>query len=54
MTGHVSNVNQIIKINENQVATSSNDLTIKVWNIDTNSVINTYFAHTGSVKSVTV
>jgi WD40 repeat protein len=54
MTGHTSNVLEIVQINANQVATSSNDSTLRVWDINTGSLINTYFGHTSNVKALTV
>jgi WD40 repeat protein len=54
MTGHASVVQGLIQINQNQVASASMDFTIKIWNITTNSLINTYNGHTNVVTSLVV
>jgi WD40 repeat protein len=54
LTGHTNNVNSIVQINANQVATSSDDATIKVWNIATNALANTYYGHSVSVGAMCV
>jgi WD40 repeat protein len=54
ITGHTSTVNGIVQINANQVATSSNDATIKVWNIDNETLVNTYYGHSASVGPMCV
>jgi WD40 repeat protein len=45
LTGHTKSTGRIVQINANQVATASNDNTIKVWNIDTGTLVNTYYGH---------
>jgi WD40 repeat protein len=54
MTNHTNQVNAVIQINQYQVATASKDLTLRVWDIQTNSLVNTYNAHTNQVNSLVV
>jgi WD40 repeat protein len=54
LTGHTSSVNAFVQLNSNQVATASSDNTIRVWNIDTRTLVNTYYGHTGILQAVAV
>jgi WD40 repeat protein len=54
LTSHTDNVNQIIRINLNQVASVSSDMTLKVWNIINNTLVNSYSAHTAAVLTLAV
>jgi WD40 repeat protein len=54
LTGHTSWVKKIARINQNQVASSCADQTIRIWNISTSTLVNTYYAHTDSVSSLAV
>jgi WD40 repeat protein len=54
MTGHTANTLGLVQINANQVATTSNDYTMRVWNINTGALVNKYNGHTSNVKAVTV
>jgi WD40 repeat protein len=42
-----------MKINANQVATASDDTSIKVWDISTNTLVSTFYGHSASVTSLT-
>jgi WD40 repeat protein len=54
MTSHIGQVNALVQINQNQVATAGNDMTIKIWDITTKSLINTYCAHLDIIKSLVI
>jgi WD40 repeat protein len=54
MNGHTTAAVQLIQINANQVATVSLDSTMRVWDIATGNLVNTYNGHTGIVASLTV
>jgi WD40 repeat protein len=54
MTGHTAGINAMAQINENQVATSSNDTTISVWDVTTGALIFTYTGHTAVVEALLI
>jgi WD40 repeat protein len=54
LTGHTAILNRIVQINANQVASASDDATIRVWNTATNTLVNTYYGHSVSVTAVCV
>jgi WD40 repeat protein len=54
LTGHSTWVVKITRINQNQVATGSADKTIRIWNINTSTLVNTYNAHTNEIRSLVV
>jgi WD40 repeat protein len=54
MIGNLNRVNTLIRINQNQVATASADFTVRVWNITSSALINTYNAHTASAYCLVV
>jgi WD40 repeat protein len=54
VNGHTSNVNSIVQINANQMATCSADKTIKVWDVTSKTLINTYNGHTAAVTGLLV
>jgi WD40 repeat protein len=43
-----------MRINQNQVASGSSGKTIKIWNIDTNSLVKTFFGHTNDISGLVV
>jgi WD40 repeat protein len=51
---HSSKVFGLIQINANQVVTASADQTIKVWNVNTSSLVNTYNGHTATIECIAV
>jgi WD40 repeat protein len=53
-SGHTSYVNCMLRINANQVATVSDDRLMLVWNINTSSLVNTYYGHLDKIQGVTV
>jgi WD40 repeat protein len=53
-TAHSSPVNAIVHINANQVATASNDGTIKVWNVNTKSLVYTYYGHWAAIQALVI
>jgi WD40 repeat protein len=53
-SAHSATVGQILQINANQVATASADHTVKVWDIATHSLVNTYNGHTDQVRCLAV
>jgi WD40 repeat protein len=53
-TSHTGSVNCLIRINENQVATASDDATIKVWDLNTSALVKTFYGHTASVQSLVI
>jgi WD40 repeat protein len=44
----------IKQVNQNQVATGSSDNTVKIWDITTKTLINTYNGHTAGINSLVV
>jgi WD40 repeat protein len=53
-TTHTSIVYTVVRINSNQLATASNDTTIKVWDITTNNIVNTLYGHMAAVTTLAV
>jgi WD40 repeat protein len=54
MANHTSSVVRLIQINQDQVASASGDNTIIVWDKQTGSVVNQYWAHTSAVKDMCI
>jgi WD40 repeat protein len=54
MSGHTSSTNGLTQINENQIASISNDNTMRVWDTSAGTLVNTYNGHTSSICSVVV
>jgi WD40 repeat protein len=53
-SNHAANVQQVLQINSNQIATASFDNTIKIWNIDSRTLVNTYYIHTDQVWALVI
>jgi WD40 repeat protein len=53
-TAHSAVVNALLQINTNQVATASNDGTIKVWNVDTSTLLYTFYGHSAAVQTLAI
>lgn len=51
--GYVMAMTQMLDFNPNIIASGSQDKTIKLWNLQTKSCINTLKGHTGSIRSLT-
>jgi WD40 repeat protein len=43
-----------MQINANQVATASNDTTIKVWNVNTKILMNTFYGHSSAITTLAI
>jgi WD40 repeat protein len=54
MNNHTNSVNSILRINQDQVATSSSDFSIKVWNVNTGTLVTTFYSHTDAVIPLSV
>lgn len=54
LNGHMDSVNQITKINEEMLASASNDATIKVWRFRTAELVTTLIGHTDKVRTLAV
>jgi WD40 repeat protein len=52
MTSHSGQVNALVQINQNQVATAGNDGEVRIWDIATKTLILTYSAHVGTIQSL--
>jgi WD40 repeat protein len=49
-----ASVNSLVRLNSNQVASGSSDNLLKVWNTDTNTLVNTYYGHTAAIQSLAI
>jgi WD40 repeat protein len=54
ITGHTSIVNGFAFINADKFATASDDFSIKVWDRNTGSLVNTYYGHTNKVRALVI
>jgi WD40 repeat protein len=49
---HNDTVNNLLQISQTCVASASNDKTLKVWNMNTNSLVNSYYGQTAQVNTL--